>query len=103
MAWSHAGSQGGFGLRQKKQYFGNGFGERYASGAYTAAGTSANEYAASNSKPYELIERAGGWDGVPEGAAYGVKGSDTEEDGEVDVVGGGIAAGTFLCHICVPV
>ncbi|KAJ7833568.1 hypothetical protein B0H13DRAFT_2428251 [Mycena leptocephala] len=66
--------------------------KRYASGAYTAAGTSANEYAASNSKPYELIERAGGWDGVPEGAAYGVKGSDTEEDGEVDVVGGGIAA-----------
>ncbi|KAF7328535.1 hypothetical protein MVEN_02541000 [Mycena venus] len=81
----------GYGYGTTEGYFGDGFGERYARGGYTAAGTSANEYAASSSKPYELVERAGGWDVVPDGAAYGVKGSETEEDGEVDVVGGGIA------------
>jgi hypothetical protein len=52
------------------------------------------DYAASSSKPYELVGRAGEWDVVPEGVAYGVKGSGTEEDGEVDLVNGGVAAGT---------
>ncbi|KAF7325281.1 hypothetical protein MVEN_02639900 [Mycena venus] len=71
----------GYGYGTTEGYFGDGFGERYARGGYTAAGTSANEYAASISKPYETIEHVGGWDIVPDGAAYGVKGSETEEDG----------------------
>ncbi|KAJ7934177.1 hypothetical protein B0H13DRAFT_2305900 [Mycena leptocephala] len=66
--------------------------ERRIYGGYTAVGTSANRYATSSSTPYELVERAGEWDVVPEGVAYGVKGSRTEEGGEVDVVSGGIAA-----------
>jgi hypothetical protein len=40
-------------------------------------GTSVNEYTVTRSKPYELVESAGGCDIVPEGAAYDVKGSET--------------------------
>jgi hypothetical protein len=69
------------GGRRFEGYFADGFGERYASGGYTAVGTSANGYAASSSKPYELVERAGERVVVPEGVAYGMKGSGTEEDG----------------------
>ncbi|KAF8191839.1 hypothetical protein K438DRAFT_1970219 [Mycena galopus ATCC 62051] len=49
----------------------------------------------------ELVGRAGEWDVVPEGVAYGVKGSGTEEDGEVDVVSGGVAADNPTCKDCV--
>ncbi|KAF7336205.1 hypothetical protein MVEN_02168300 [Mycena venus] len=64
----------------------NAFGGKYARSGYTAAAsTSAEMYTASTSKPYEIVERAGGWDIVPEVGACGVKGSETEEDGEVDI------------------
>ncbi|KAJ6553476.1 hypothetical protein DFH09DRAFT_1280791 [Mycena vulgaris] len=51
---------------------------------------------ASTSKPYAVFERASGWDVVPEGTTYGVRGPETEEDGDldVDVVGDGNADGT---------
>jgi hypothetical protein len=39
----------------------------------------------STSTPYVVVERAGGWDVVPEGAAYGVCGSETDEDVDLHV------------------
>jgi hypothetical protein len=77
--------------------------ERCASGGYMAMGTSANGYAASSREPYELVECVDEWDVVPVGVAYGVKGSGTEEEGEVDLVSGGVAFGTFLSHPRIPV
>ncbi|KAF7344071.1 hypothetical protein MVEN_01696700 [Mycena venus] len=82
----------GYGYGTTEGYVGNaygarnGFGEKYTCGGYmAAASTSAEAYSASTSKPYEIAECAGGWNVVPEGGAYGVKGSETEEDGEMDV------------------
>jgi hypothetical protein len=51
------------------------WGSRYLMAASTTASTS---------KPYEIVERARGWDVDHDGVSYGVKGSETEEEGEVD-------------------
>ncbi|KAJ7633759.1 hypothetical protein B0H17DRAFT_511419 [Mycena rosella] len=64
---------------------GIGLGRSMRTGVTEAASTSADVSTASMSKPYEIVERAGGWDVVPEGVPYGVKGSETEKDREVDV------------------
>jgi hypothetical protein len=53
---------------------------------------------ASTSKPHEVVERAGGWDIVPEGAACGGRGWETEGDGEVGVVGDA-DIGALLPHL----
>ncbi|KAJ7328505.1 hypothetical protein DFH08DRAFT_967624 [Mycena albidolilacea] len=63
--------------------WGEAWGSRYLVAASTTASTS---------KPYEIVERARGWDVVPDGVSYGVKGSETEEEGEVDADDGISAA-----------